>query len=65
MKPKDGLKLLKKLLGRASIRTGDVIDAFGSLADPRERTLCDLPGSDYKIKAGLKTDRVFCSPLSC
>lgn len=51
----------KELLGRAAICTGDVIDAFGSLADPRERTLCDLPGSDYKIKAGLR--QIVCSAV--
>ena len=32
-----------------------------SLADPRERTLCALPGSDYKIKAG--TRQVVCSAV--
>lgn len=51
----------KELLGRSSIRPGDVIDAFGALADPRERTLCPLPGSDYKIKAG--TRQVVCSAV--
>ena len=28
----------KELLGGSSIRIGDVIDAFGALADPRERS---------------------------
>ena len=51
----------KELLGRSAIRTGDVIDAFGSLADPRERSLCALPGSDYKVKAG--TRQVVCSAV--
>ena len=51
----------KELLGRSSIRPGDVIDAFGALADPRERTLCPLPGSDYKVKAG--TRQVVCSAV--
>ncbi|MFI5344045.1 MAG: DUF4011 domain-containing protein, partial [Chlamydiales bacterium] len=51
----------KELLGRSSIRPGDVIDALGSLANPRERTLYPLPGSDYKVKAG--TRQVVCSAV--
>ena len=51
----------KELLGRSAIRIGDVIDAFGSLADPRERSLCALPDSNYKAKAG--TRQVVCSAV--
>ena len=51
----------KELLGRPSIRTRDVIDAFGSLAEPRERALCTLPNSDYKMKAGQR--QVVCSAV--
>lgn len=51
----------KELLGRSFIHPGEVIDAFGALADPRERTLCPLPGSDYKIKAG--TRQLVCSAV--
>ena len=51
----------KELLGRSAIRIGDVIDAFGSLADPRERALCALPDSTYKVKAGIR--QVVCSAV--
>jgi hypothetical protein len=51
----------KELLGRSAIRIRDVMDAFGALADPRERTLCALPDSDYKVKDG--TRQVVCSAV--
>lgn len=35
-----------ELLGRATLRTGDAIDAFASLAPPRGRTLVRIPGRD-------------------
>ncbi len=54
-------EMAKELLGRSAIRIGDVIDAFGSLADPRERSLCALPDSTYKVKAGSR--QVVCSAV--
>lgn len=51
----------KELLGRSAIRVGDVMDVFGSLADPRERSLCALPDSAYKVKAGIR--QVVCSAV--
>jgi primosomal replication protein N'' len=51
----------KELLGRSAIHIGDVIDAFGSLADPRERSLCALPDSTHEVKAGIR--QVVCSAV--
>ncbi|CAM5761085.1 hypothetical protein LMIY3S_00018 [Labrys miyagiensis] len=39
------------LLARSTVKIGDVIDAFGSLARPRSRTLGSLPGKDTKVAA--------------
>ena len=55
------VEIAKELLGRSSICSRDVIDSFGSLADARERTLCTLPSSDYKVEAG--TRQVVCSAV--
>jgi hypothetical protein len=54
-------EMAKELLGRSTIRIGDVIDAFGSLAEPRERSICPLPDSAYKVKAGVR--QVVCSAV--
>lgn len=55
------IETAKELLGRSSIRPEDVIDSFGLLAGPRERALCPLPSSDYKVKAGAR--QVVCSAV--
>ncbi len=39
-----------ELLGRSSISIADTMDAFGSLAVPRNRTLTRLPGQSVDIK---------------
>ncbi|MBA2656821.1 MAG: protein kinase [Tatlockia sp.] len=54
-------EVAKELLGRVSIRANDVMDAFGALAEPRERELCELPNGDYKIKVDNK--QVVCSAV--
>ena len=41
-----------ELLGRSSLRVGDVIDAFGTLAAPRSRELGRMPSKDAKVAAG-------------
>ncbi|KAA5599010.1 protein kinase [Blastochloris sulfoviridis] len=41
-----------ELLGRASLRVGEVIDAFGVLAAPRSRELDRLPSKDAKVPPG-------------
>ena len=48
------METINELLGRTSIRTGDVIDAIGVLAEPVGRSLDVLPNSEYKIVAGHK-----------
>ena len=55
------IETVNELLSRTSIRTGDVMDAFGVLADPLERNLCPLPNSEYKIEAGNK--QISCSAV--
>lgn len=42
----------EELLGRAALKSGEVIDAFGTLAPPRSRTLGRLPAQDAKVPAG-------------
>lgn len=42
----------EELLQRPTIRFGDVLDVFGTLAYPRGRSLTKLPGKDIKISAG-------------
>jgi DNA polymerase III delta prime subunit len=54
-------EIVKELLGRSSLHTNDVIDAFGSLAEYRERSLCAFPCGEYKIKAG--THQLICSAV--
>jgi primosomal replication protein N'' len=44
----------EELLGRPSIRVGDVMDLFGALAAPRGRRLSRLPGKDHKVPAGTR-----------
>lgn len=51
----------KELLGRSAIRVVDIMDTFGSLADPRERALCALPDSSYTVRGG--TRQVVCSAV--
>jgi primosomal replication protein N'' len=41
-----------ELLGRTSIKLGDVIDVFGAFATPRGRTLVRLPSKDMKVPLG-------------
>ena len=41
-----------ELLAREAIRAGDVMDVFGSLANPRGRTLQSLPGKDAQAPPG-------------
>ncbi len=43
---------LEELLGRGAIRCSDVIDVFGSLAEPRSRTLERLIARDAKVPIG-------------
>lgn len=40
------------LLGRASFNAADVVDAFGTLADVRNRSLSQLPGRDLELPPG-------------
>lgn len=55
------MEAINEFLGRSSIRTPDVMDAFGILAEPRERSLCSLPNGDYKIDAGSR--QIVCSAV--
>ncbi|MGH1591343.1 AAA domain-containing protein [Methylobacterium phyllosphaerae] len=41
-----------ELLAREAIRLGDVMDVFGSLANPRGRSLTSLPGKDAQAPPG-------------
>ncbi len=50
-----------QLLERSSIRTAEVMDVFGALAQARERVLCPLPSKDYIIEAG--NSQVVCSAV--
>lgn len=54
-------KTAKELLARPSILVADVMDAFGVLAEPKERILCTLPGKDFKVNAGTK--QLVCSAV--
>jgi hypothetical protein len=54
-------EVVVELLGRSSIRAMDVIDAFGTLAEPRERALCALPNKDYEVDVGKR--QVVCSAV--
>jgi len=42
----------EELLGRAALKGGEVIDAFGTLAMPRSRELRRLPSKDAKVAPG-------------
>ena len=55
------VEVAKELLGRSTIRTADVMDAFGALVESRERALCALPDKDYKVAAG--SQQVVCSAV--
>ena len=44
-------KSANELLGRSSLRAVDVIDALGTLATPRNRTLVSLPGPKVQVRA--------------
>jgi primosomal replication protein N'' len=55
------METVNELLGRASIRIEDVMDAFGALTDSVERNLCLLPNKDFKIDAMEK--QVICSAV--
>lgn len=43
-----------ELLGRSTLRICDIVDAFGSIVEPRERALCTLPTKDYTVKLGVR-----------
>lgn len=51
----------KEILSHSSLRVKDIIDALGTLAEPRERTLSLLPNADYKVKAGIR--QLVCSAV--
>lgn len=48
---KKWVRATQELLGRTSFRAADVVDAFGSLAAPRNRALVPLPGPKVEVAA--------------
>ncbi|MCW8444196.1 AAA domain-containing protein [Fluoribacter gormanii] len=54
-------EILQEILSRSSLRIVDVMDAFGALAELRERELCSLPNSDYTIPANQR--QIVCSAV--
>ncbi|KTD47814.1 AAA domain-containing protein [Legionella quateirensis] len=54
-------EIATELLGRSSIRVADVIDTLGALVEPRERSLCELPNSEYSINVGAR--QIICSAV--
>lgn len=55
------IEVLQEVLSRSSLRIVDVMDAFGALAELRERELCSLPNSDYTIPANQR--QIVCSAV--